>query len=137
MQNSNKVLNLLILNRNSSINDLKSRSPTSAMSILKNGVMWFHKKFVSVWTNTDMYGRELISVTKPIPGYNRGWDTYYDRHYKDYSNNHISSGSYRGISYYNDHYQYYDYIAYMERLSCGCNYTYGVTIVQGIFHMLV
>ena len=117
---------LTYFNRDSSINDLKSRSPTSAMSILKNGVMWFHKKFVYVWTNTDKNGHELIDVTKPIPGYNRGWDVRYNKRYVDYKNNFSSNQSYRGISYYNNHYRYNNYIAYMERLSCGCNYTYGI-----------
>lgn len=116
---------LTYFNRNPSINDLKSRSPTSAMSILKNGVMWFHQKLVSVWSNTDMYGRELIAVTKPSPGYNRGWDVGYNRRYVDYRNYFSSNQSYRGISYYNDHYRWNNYIAYMERLSCGCSYTYG------------
>lgn len=125
---------LTYFNRNSSVNDLKSRSPTSAMSILKNGVMWFHKKLVSVWSNTDQYGRELIKVTKPIPGYNRGWDSHYDRHYTDYSNYVGQYQNYRGISYYNDHYQWNSLIAYMERVSCGCQYMYGQISRSNCYH---
>lgn len=71
-------------NKDRGVKDLQSRSPTSAFTLLKNGLIWTFKRKVSFWTNRIPGPKGSLDIRTAIPvrDYNRSGRSIYS--YKDY-----------------------------------------------------